>query len=125
MKRDGLKVEWRPLIGPDQTRYSPLIGGNSPCHNNTVPGKLNWPDSSHCVPFTELLWHDNWPMQRKNPRALGGIFYFRSVLTTKESCRLEGPTLTAGGQTSGENDRQLETEAELCWDLSSHQGQID
>ena len=32
---------------------------------------------------------------------------------------------TEGRQTSGENDRQLETEAELCWDLSSHQGQID
>ena len=75
------------------------------------------------MPITVLLWHDNWPMQ--NPRAIGGIFSFRSVLTTKESCRLEGPTLTTGGQTSGENDRQLETEAELCWDLSSHQGQID
>ena len=32
---------------------------------------------------------------------------------------------TEGGQTSGENDPQLETEAELCGDLSSHQSKVD
>ena len=33
--------EWRPLIGPDLSRYSALIGGASLCwcHNNTPQGR--------------------------------------------------------------------------------------
>ena len=61
-----VRSDWSSIIGPDQYRYSPLIGGNltmlvpqSILYTITIHPKAS--ESAQCqhyVPFGVLLWHD-------------------------------------------------------------------